>query len=352
MVPPFSPDKLPPDIPRKDPATPSPDPSQQPPPPLLNPQRVGFIINPAAGGLPSRTTLDAAIRAASDEHHLTPTIIETEAPGHATAIAHDLESTGDCDTIIVCGGDGTLNEVINGLDTTRISVGQIRGGTANVWAKEAGIPRDPLRALRTQFAASALPIDVGRAGDRRFLLMAGYGLDAAAVAAVRPRLKRRLGGLAYIVAGIQVGLRDRGFRVAIQFDDDPPIDIDAGLLIIGNTRLYGGLAQMTPNASAVDGLLECVAFLGHGPLATLRIAPSVLLRRHLHSDRVLYRRARRIQLTPASGHQLPHAQVDGDAEPGRPNTLSVEPAALRMLIPRADRPVFLEKTPPGKHRQP
>jgi YegS/Rv2252/BmrU family lipid kinase len=307
---------------------------------MIGPQRVSFIINPAAGRLPRRSKLDAAIRAACDEHHLTPHIVETEAPGHATTLAHDLEATGDCDTIIVCGGDGTLNELINGLDTNRIRVGQVRGGTANVWAKEAGIPRDPLRALRAQFTAPAIPLDVGRAGDRRFLLMAGYGLDAAAVAAVRPRLKRRLGGLAYVIAGIQAGLRDNGFRVALQFDDDPAIEIHAGLLIIGNTRLYGGLAQLTPNASAVDGLLDCVAFLGHGPLATLRIAPSVFLRRHLRSRRVLYRRARHIQITPIGGQPMPHTQVDGDLELTRPGTLRVEPAALSMLVPRAHRPVF------------
>ena len=298
-------------------------------------RRAVFIVNPAARTLPSRDVLVAAIEAARRDHSIAPEIRETDGPLHATQIAAEAENAG-AELIVACGGDGTLNEVLNGVRRPDLPIGVIPGGTANVWAKEAGIPRRADRALRAQLSGTPVRVDLGRAAERRFLLMAGLGLDAATVAAVRPGLKRCTGPLAYAWTGLRVGGRYPGFQAAVRFDDDPAVDVEATMIVLGNTRNYGGVATITAEASAVDGQLDCVVFRGRGLPGTLRMLALVLLRRHLRSRHVLYRRARRIVIEGAA----PPMQLDGDAVPQAATAFSVEPAAVTMLVPWADRPVF------------
>ena len=301
-------------------------------------RRAVFIANPLARHVSKRGDLEAAIHEAAARFALDPHLHWTDAPDAATALAREAEQEG-AEIIFACGGDGILNEVLNGLQDARTIVGQVPAGTVNVWAREAGIPRGHAAALNTQLAAAPLAIDLARAGERRFLLMASFGFDAHAVASVNPALKRRFGPSAYIVAGIRAGWRYPGFRLGIAFDDDPPQRIDASMLVLGNTRSYGGMSRVTPRASAVDGLLDCVAFLGYGLIPMLRLLPLTLRGRHLESPRVLFRRARCVRLVPVPGETLPDLQVDGEiATPAA--EIRVEPAAVRMLVPRPERPLF------------
>ena len=232
--------------------------------------------------------------------------------------------------------------------------GSCRGGTANVWAREAGIPRrSPAAAIRAQIDAAAVPVDLGRVqfgtGERRFLLMVSLGFDAAAVASVSPALKRRLGQLAYIWAGLRTAWRDRGFDIELELDGAALQPVHASMLVVGNTRNYGAIALITAQASVADGELDYVAFLGHGPWNAARMLPRLLLRRHLGARGVLFRRARTGRITAAPGGLLPHVQLDGEVglEPSAgPVTLTVEAGAVRMLVPQPDRPLF--GTPPAR----
>ena len=314
-------------------------------------QQALFIINPAAGGLPQRQALDRAIETAAAEFGIDALIEETAVTGHATTLAAEAEAEGVALCFVV-GGDGTFNEALNGLSTTDLMLGLIPAGTANVWAKEAGIPRRPLAALRAQLAADPIDIDLGRAGgtgterpddsrgERRFLLMASYGLDAAAIATIAadPRWKRRFGRLTYLVGGLRAGFRYPGFEIEIAFDDAAPVPLASRMLVIGNTRSYGGLAAITSEASAVDGRLDCVALLGRGLGRTLAAVPQIVFQRHLRAGNVLFRRAKRIRLL--SDAPLPPMQIDGDAAAAPASELTIEPAALRVLVPRTAAPVF------------
>ncbi len=314
-------------------------------------QQALFIINPVAGGLPPRDRLDRAIDAAAAEFGLDVLIEQTAAPGHATTLAAQAEADG-VPLCFVVGGDGTFNEAFNGLTTTDLTLGLIPAGTANVWAKEAAIPRRPLAALRAQLAAGPIEIDCGRAGgpaeSRRFLLMASYGLDAAAIAAVAaadPRWKRRFGRLTYLVGGLRTGFRYPGFEIEIAFDDAAPVPLASRMLVIGNTRSYGGLAAITSQASAVDGRLDCVGLRGRGVGRSLAAIPQVLFQRHLRAGNVLFQRAQRIRLF--SDAPLPPMQIDGDAIATSAAELSIEPAALRLFVPGSAAPVFQPLDPTG-----
>jgi diacylglycerol kinase (ATP) len=299
-------------------------------------------VNPVAGGLPAREKLLDAIRVAAASFGFEPRLEYTTSPGHATELAAAAEASG-AKICIVVGGDGTLNEVLNGIRSTEITVGLIPGGTANVWAKEAGIPKSPEAALRDQLRGERVVVDVGRADGRRFLLMASYGLDAEAVRTVGARAKRWFGMFAYIVAGFRVGSRYPGFQLRVIFDDAPAEAVDATMLVVGNTRWYGSAVRITSQASAVDGELDCVIFKGRGIWSALRVIPGVFRNRHLESPRILFRRAKRIQL---SGPDLlpptflPPMQIDGDAVDPSAIEIRVEPAAIRMFVPKAARPVF------------
>ena len=171
--------------------------------------------------------------------------------------------------------------------------------------------------------------------------MAGYGLDALAVAALRPGVKRWTGPFAYVLAGLEVGLRYGGFRAALRFDgEDARVEVHAAMMVLANTRLYGGVAPIAPAASAVDGMLDCVVIQGVGIPSAVRVLPQALLGRHLRSDRVLYRRCRELQIEPLVGSALPPTQLDGDLGPVDASTVVVERAAVRMLVPNPAVPVL------------
>src|SRR5205823_13024267 len=107
------------------------------------------------------------------------------------------EAEADFEVDVAAGGDGTLNAVANGLAGTNRTLAALRLGTANVLAREIGLPRDPERLAELIAAGPARPIWPGRVDSRLFLVMASSGFDAETVAAVNPRLKRRLGRLAF-----------------------------------------------------------------------------------------------------------------------------------------------------------
>ena len=311
----------------------------------MQPRRALFILNPVARRAPSPERLRAAIASAAGPA-LAAEIWTTQHPAHATQLARDAEAAG-VDLIFACGGDGTINEVLNGLRRPQTQVGVVPAGTADVWAAEAGIPRPPAQAIRAQLDAQPLRLDLGRAGERRFLLMAGLGLDAAAASTVSPRLKRLTGRAAYIAAGAWVGARYRGHRLSLRFDDAPPRNLTANMIVIANTRLYGSAAEIASQASAVDGALDCIVFRGGGPIPAARGLTLTLLRRHLRSGAVLFARARRVTVEPLDDRPPP-LQLDGDVlDPacGLPTEFTIEPLAVTMLVPKADRPVFQSPPP-------
>ena len=157
------------------------------------------------------------------------------------------------------------------------------------------------------------------------------------------RLKRRLGQLAYIWAGLRTAWCDRGFDVELALDEAAPRPVHASMLVVGNTRNYGAIAHITAQASVADGELDYVAFLGHGPWNAARTLPRLMARRHLGARGVLFRRARAGRITPAPGGLLPHVQLDGEVGLGPsagPITLTAEAGAVRMLVPRPDHPLF------------
>lgn len=284
-----------------------------------------LIVNPVAGKGQS-TPLDDVISYLKGEGWDVD-IVYTSRRGDATLLAEAAAKDG-CDIAVACGGDGTLNEVVNGLAGSDVILGVIPLGTVNIWAKEAGIPRKPISAAEALVKGEVKRVDLGLAGSYRFLLMAGVGFDAEVARHIEPEDKQKLGILAYLLKGVHTTFKFTGRRVSLKIDDRK-LRRKMLMMVIGNTRSYGGLVEITTDAQIDDGLLDVCIFLGQGFWRKLAHLVRVLFRLHREDPEVEYFRARSI--TVHSSIPLP-VQVDGDPIGTTPMTFKVLPKALRVIL--------------------
>ena len=235
--------------------------------------RVLIIVNPAAGRRRrSRRRLDQVV-AALTRRGVTVVLRYTgPSSGDAERLAREAEP--EFEAIVAAGGDGTLNAVANGLAGTDRVLAVLPLGTANVLAREIGLPRDPELLAELIAAGVARPIWPGRVGDRLFLMMASSGFDAETVAAVNPRLKRRLGRLAFAwaIAICWWYYRNRELTVAINGADHR-----AAAVIAARGRFYAGPYLIAPQANLAEPMLDFVLLRRSGRLAVLRYLAVLLL---------------------------------------------------------------------------
>jgi len=261
--------------------------------------------------------------------------VVSEYPRHPVQLAREAAQSG-IDVVLVRGGDGTLNEAANGIAGTATALAVLPGGTANVWAKEMRIPRDPLKAMRAAVDGERRQVDLGRANGRYFLLMAGIGLDAAVIERVHPATKRRWGALSYIMAAVPQAFRARSRPVRLRLDTTEA-ETELYWMVVGNTRSYGGFRDITLRAVADDGLLD-VALMRRGGVRRLCLdGARVLVGRHPGSPNIDYARVREV-VVAAEGLPL---QVDGEVIGETPVQIEVAPRALNVIVPRGLRsPLF------------
>jgi YegS/Rv2252/BmrU family lipid kinase len=260
----------------------------------------------------------------------------TQYAGHATYLARDAAAQG-YDIVAAAGGDGTVNEVVNGLVNTQTALAVLPIGTVNIWARELGLSMDIQQAADAFLQARLEQIDVGRAGDRYFLLMAGIGFDAAVTAEIRSDEKKRFGAIAYLKQAVQLAWQFRGSRAKIYLDGRR-IRGCVLMVVIGNSQLYGGVVKFTSHAVVDDGVLDVCVIKGQNMLvAPLRLF-SVFAKQFNRGQAVEYYQAQQIQIR---GKQHLPVQVDGDYLGSTPLTVSVVPAGLWALVPpSADRSLW------------
>jgi YegS/Rv2252/BmrU family lipid kinase len=284
------------------------------------------LVNPTAGL--RRTSLGQVEELLRARGAAVETALTTR-PGDGIEIARQAAAAG-ADVLLACGGDGTLNEAVNGLAGTQTALAVLPAGTVNVWAREVGIPLDPAKALNLLWDGERRWIDLGRAGERYFLMMAGIGFDADVAAQVTRPEKRRWGALAYVVRGVIAALTWPGQRMRLLLDGRA-LRRHGLFLVVGNTRLYGGVVTITHQAIADDGLLDVCLFDGGGVLERLAHFARLVTRSHTSVPSVEYYRARRITLVTRPRVRV---QVDGDTIGWTPMTFAAVPHALKVIVPR------------------
>lgn len=180
----------------------------------------------------------------------------TTGPGSASDLAHRAAQAG-VDLVIASGGDGTINEVVQGLAGSTTPMAIWPGGTANVLARELAIPTVPADVVAIIAADRRKRIALGRAGERYFALMAGIGLDASIVRGVSPHLKAAYGEGAFWVSGLKhvVGWKPEPFTI-----EADGTKYEGAAVVIGNAARYGGSLSITPRASVSNAELDVCIF--------------------------------------------------------------------------------------------
>jgi diacylglycerol kinase (ATP) len=286
-----------------------------------------IIVNPAAHNMPPIPRLREAEQWLV-EQHWTVAWEETTGPLDAIAIA-GRAAERKVPLVISCGGDGSVNEVANGLVGSESTMGTIPIGTSNIWAREIDLDVRPLESVQRMVHGERRKIDTGRVGDRHFVLFAGFGIDAAVTQTVPLRVKSRLGAAAYAVSAARQALRWRAQPIVVRTDG-----VERWLNVLqafaGNTRLYAGITKITPAAIADDGKLDVCVYSGRGKRDILFHAARTLLQMHHNSPKVIYGRASKIEFEWES--PLP-VQVDGDPLPDCPREVEVAPLSLSVAVP-------------------
>lgn len=300
------------------------------------------IVNPSARNLPKRARLieaDEWLRA----NGWTAEWVETAGADDATPLAAAAARRA-VPLVFVCGGDGTINEAVNGLAGSETPMAVIPAGTVNLWAREVGLLKKPAEAVRLAVEGVRRRVDLGRAGSRYFLLMAGYGLDAAVAHRVSHGMKGRLGAAAYALSAARQAASYRASRVTLTMDEDRRA-VNLLMLIAGNTRNYAGLTQITREALADDGRLDLCIYEGRGGWDILWLALLTLVGRHGRSRKVTQRRVNRLELT----WETPLlAQLDGEAIRESAAEVTIAPGALWVMTPKDLRsPLFSRPPGPG-----
>ncbi len=292
----------------------------------IRPRRIKLIANPVAGGDATGKIRQAQLCLA--EQGAQVELFLTRARGDAARVASEAKSAG-FDLIVAAGGDGTLNEVINGLAPSAIPLAFVPLGTTNVFALEAAIPFDIPAACRIALAGVPTSICLGNAGDTRFLLMAGVGFDAEVVHRVDLQLKRRLGKLAYVVSALKVFFEKRSEPFEIRLENGELLTGHG--VIIGNGRFYGGRFSLTPGASLTEDSFEVCLMKKGGRFNLLHCLMRMLLHRSLAPAGVVLFKTR--SLTVQGGPIS--VQLDGDPHGHLPVTFRAVPGELVMIMPPA-----------------
>ena len=252
-------------------------------------------------------------------------ILNTERPDHAT----ELAATAGDRLVIAAGGDGTVNEVVNGLSKDA-TLGILPLGTANVLARELGLPLKPEDACERILTGTGSRMDIGVATDeegteRRFTCMAGIGFDANVVREVTPRLKRYLRSLAFPLVALKVYFR--GDLPDLHLIDGNTTHV-AQLAIVANGHYYGGDFKVAEDASLTSGKLEVVLIEKVSRLLRADILASILAKRPLDRDAKSFPAQ---DIRAESPDKRVPVQIDGEVWGHLPMSFRVEPAAIRLI---------------------
>jgi diacylglycerol kinase (ATP) len=305
------------------------------------PKAVLLIRNPTAGRR-RHGLVEGVIRELKAEGWRVD-LVDTAAAGDARRLAESCEADRYA-VIAVAGGDGTINEVVNGLAACgerAPPLAIVPLGTANVLAHELGLAASVSAVAKTIMSGRAVlmhPGEASGAGDpegdlRCFSLMAGAGFDAKVVAGVSAPLKRRFGKAAYVWRSLIEARRYRPVRYAVEIDG---VSYEAASVIVTHSRHYAGPYIVAPNAALGDPLLHVCLFERWGRSQTLRFGLALLLGRLPHTGGYRVITGRRIKvsvLSDAGELRRQPVQIDGDDALTLPVSIGIASAAVRLLQP-------------------
>ncbi len=249
----------------------------------------------------------------------------TSAPGDARAVAEAAVQEGFT-TIVAAGGDGTVNEVVNGMVGADISLGILPVGTMNVFAAELGLPGDLDEAWAIIQAGRTRRVDLLRANQQYFVQLAGVGLDAQVVQATSYNFKKNFGPLSYLISAAQIAAK-KPPRLYVEADGQTR---EGSFVLIGNGRYYGGPLAFFKDARIDDGKLDVLIFKNLAYLDIARYVTNVFIGKHTGLPDVEYFQTKKA--TVRSDEEVP-VEVDGEVVANLPVTFRISSRKLRVVVP-------------------
>jgi YegS/Rv2252/BmrU family lipid kinase len=294
--------------------------------------RAALVVNPLAGGRRGEPfdagRVQKIIATAAAAAGVSATAYVTQLPGGGRTSAREALDTGP-DLVVAWGGDGTVNEVAGVLAGSEIPLGLVPAGSGNGLARELGIPLDSAPALDIAFRRRTRAIDVGMAGARAFVNVAGFGFDA------------------HVAHRFNAGGESRGFRRYVWLTlreilsypsqsyevrwDGGSFEGEALIVAFANSRQYGNGACVAPDASLDDGILDLVLVRPTMPWRDLWRARQLFTRGILNDSGVTFARVTQATIASEAGLQY---HIDGEPMPGAASLdMRVRPRALRVCVP-------------------
>ncbi len=288
------------------------------------------IVNPIAGSI-----VDLNLRLKQLRPLNARDVRVTQRAGEAQNLAREAVRAG-CNYIIAAGGDGTLNEVINGIATPGapcgICVGIVPLGTANDFARSMGLIEDIDAAIDILQAKTTARIDLVRMTTERtryFVNASSGGFSGVVDEKLTPEIKLAWGPLAYLRSAAAALPELHAYRTKVTFDDAERLVVDLYNVIVTNGRFVAGGLPIAPEADPGDGLLDAVLIPKRPAAEMALLAAEMLLGKHLSSNAVIFRRAKKISVQSQPGMWF---NADGELIGNEPTVFQVLPRALDVVI--------------------
>lgn len=252
----------------------------------------------------------------------------TQGEGDATVAARRAAEEG-YEMVVAVGGDGTINEVVNGLVGSEVQLAILPAGTENVLAKERHIPMALEKAAQYVRETPPRRADVARIGERYFLCFCGIGLDALVVERVQPEAKARLGAMAYVMTAFDLIFKyqEQARTAVIRIDDQPPMKLGFWQMLVCNIQTYGGGLRPAPRASMHDGLLDLVIWPRADLPGMIHQVVATATGAHLGLAEVKYLQGRRLEI---STDPVSSVEIDGELYGTTPIQIELLPQALSV----------------------
>lgn len=291
--------------------------------------RIGLVIRPREGAWSGEELRERVAAFRVRGHEVWPRL--TFEGGDGVRFARAMARRG-ADRIIAVGGDGTVNEVVNGALSVDWSgaVGVVPYGTANDLAAGLGLPDELESALEMAVTGDPRRVDVGRVNGRYFVNMSTGGFGAEAAEEAPPEAKRLLGPWAYVVTGVRKFVELQPTRVRFRTPAGVLYDGEMLLFAVGNGKQTGGGNQITPRAQLDDGELDVMVVPAMPRMEFLSLIPDLRSGSHLDVPEVRYYRTSRLRVESES---VLSVNADGEPLRGHRFEYSMVPGALRLVAP-------------------
>ena len=299
-------------------------------------KKIKIIANPKSGREQALTKINQMINYFSEDGYR----IDLRFTKHRNDGAKfALEDEGE-DVIICYGGDGTLNEVVNGIyrRERQVPLAILAGGTVNDFATILNLPTNVKEFCDMVKENNQIDVDLGMAGDRVFANVAAAGTLTEVAYTVSDDLKSKIGRLAYYIEGVKefTKLRQKENQELITakiVSKELKTEEKIHMFLIANSASVGGFKKIAPRAEVYDGYLDVVILMGINPSEVLEIAPSVLSGRHIDHNKVIYLKTK--EITISTDKDL-NVDVDGEKAGKLPMTFKVLDKALKLIVRGGD----------------